>query len=440
MVGGFKGLTLYNAPDSRFVCDAVYTNTPPAGAYRGYGAMQCQFGIEVLMEEIADKLGLDVVALKRANWLKVGEPMHLARQLGEGREGFEQSMQSSGMDQCVAVGLEATDFYTKRQQHREQGNGPIKRGIGMAVMMHGSGIAGLDMAAATLKMNDDGSFNLLIGATDLGTGSDTILAQIAAEVLGIPVSDLIVYSSDTDFTPFDKGAYASSTTYISGGAVQKAALKIRHQIREHAALMLGIERPADLVLKDRKVVAPDGRCATLSEIALSSLHQQNQHQIMATASHVSYVSPPPVGAQFAEATIDTEIGQVTVERLLMVVDCGRVINPITAAGQVEGGLAQALGFAHCEETVFDAEGRIVNSRFGPYRVYTASEMPAVDVIFVQTDEPSGPFGAKSVAEIPMDGVAPALASAVHDATGVWIRELPYTPERVWRTLRAARSG
>jgi putative selenate reductase molybdopterin-binding subunit len=438
MVGGFKGLTLYNAPNSRFVCDVVYTNTPPAGAYRGYGAMQCQFGIEVLMEEIAERLGLDVVALKQANWLKLGEPMHLARKLGEGREGFEQFLQSSGLDQCVALGLETTDFHAKRRKHRRQGGGPIKRGIGMAVMMHGSGIAGLDMAAATLKMNDDGSFNLLIGATDLGTGSDTILAQIAAEVLGIPVKDLIVYSSDTDFTPFDKGAYASSTTYISGGAVRKAALKIRDQAREHAALMLGIERPADLVLKDRKVVAPDGRSVTLADVALSSLHQQNQHQIMATASHMSYVSPPSVGAQFAEVAVDTETGQVVVERLLMTVDCGRVINPITAAGQVEGGLAQALGFAHSEETIFDAEGHVVNSRFGPYRVYTASEMPAIDVIFIQTDEPSGPFGAKSVAEIPMDGVAPALASAIHDATGVWIRELPYTPERVWQALRLTR--
>jgi putative selenate reductase molybdopterin-binding subunit len=399
--------------------------------------MQCQFGIEVLMEEIAEKLGLDVVDFKRANWLKVGEPMHLAKQLGEGREGFEQCLESSGLEQCVSVGLEATDFYAKRQRQRHQGNGPIRRGIGMAVMMHGSGIAGLDMAAAMLKMNDDGSFNLLVGATDLGTGSDTILAQIAAEVLGIPVEDLIVYSSDTDFTPFDKGAYASSTTYISGGAVQKAALKIRDQVREHAASMLGIDQPADLVLKDRKVVAPDGRCVSLSEIALSSLHQQDQHQIMATASHMSYKSPPPMAAQFAEVAVDMETGQLTVERLLMVVDCGRVINPTTAAGQVEGGLAQALGFAHSEETVFDTEGRIVNARFGPYRVYTASEMPAIDVIFVQTDDPSGPFGAKSVAEIPMDGVAPALASAIHDATGVWIRELPYTPERIWQALRAA---
>ncbi len=438
MVGGFKGLTLYNAPNMRFVCDVVYTNTPPAGAFRGYGSMQCQFGIEVMMAEVADQLGLDVVEFKRANWIKLGELMRLAKQLGEGREGYDQAIQSSGLDACVEAGLKATDFYAKRQAYRQQGDGPVKRGIGMSVMIHGSGIAGLDMAAATLKMNDDGSFNLLIGATDLGTGSDTILAQMAAEVLGIPIEDLIVYSSDTDFTPFDKGAYASSTTYISGGAVQKAALKIRDQVRAHAALMLEVDDPETLVLQDRQVMAPDGRAVTLAEVALNSLHNENQHQIMATASHMSYVSPPPVGAQFVEVAVDVETGQLTVERVLMAVDCGRVINPLTAAGQVEGGLIQALGFAHCEDMVFDADGRLVNARLGPYRVYKSDETPAVDVIFVQTDEPSGPFGAKSVSEIPMDGTAPALASAIHDATGVWMRQVPFTPERVWRALQAAK--
>ena len=228
MVGGFKGLTLYNPPNTRFVCDVVYTNTPPAGAFRGYGAMQCQFGIEVLMAEIAQKLGLDEVEFKRDNWIKLGDEMYLSKALGEGREGTSQSLQSSALEACVEIGLRATDFYAKREAYRQQ-SGRLRRGIGMSVMIHGSGIAGLDMASATIKMNDDGSFNLLIGATDLGTGSDTILAQMAAEVLGVPLDDIIVYSSDTDFTPFDKGAYASSTTYISGGAVRKAALQVKKQ-------------------------------------------------------------------------------------------------------------------------------------------------------------------------------------------------------------------
>jgi len=434
MVGGFKGLTLYNPPNARFTSDVVYTNKPPAGAFRGYGAMQCQFGIEVLMEEIAEKLGLDVVEFKRKNWLKLGETMHLAKALGEGREGFEQKLESSALEQCVSVGLETTDFYKKRVENKNQ-TGHMRKGIGMAVVMHGSGIAGLDMAAATLKMNDDGSFNLLIGATDLGTGSDTILGQIAAEVLGIQVNDLIIYSSDTDFTPFDKGAYASSTTYISGGAVRKAAIKIRVQILAHAALMLDIDDPTNLRLSDRKVIAPDNRSVTLEEVALNSLHQQNQHQIMATASHMSYQSPPPTAAQFAEVIVDTQTGQITVERLLMLVDCGRVINPITAAGQVEGGMAQALGFALCEDMVFNDSGKLLNDNFGSYHIFKANEMPMMDVIFVQTNEPTGPFGAKSVSEIAIDGVAPALVSAVHDATGVWMHELPLFPERVEKNLR-----
>jgi putative selenate reductase molybdopterin-binding subunit len=318
----------------------------------------------------------------------------------------------------------------------------------MAVMLHGSGVAGLDMAAATIKMNDDGSFNLLIGATDLGTGSDTVLAQMAAEALGVPVEDMIVYSSDTDFTPFDKGAYASSTTYISGGAVRKAALKVADQIKEHAATMLDLESPppsqggagGGWELRDRRVFAPDGTSLTLEQVALSSLHQQNQHQIIASASNMSYESPPPFGAQFVELTVDTETGQVTVERMLMVVDSGRIINPITASGQVEGGLQQVLGFAHCEEMVYDEQGRLVNPRLGPYHIYKNNEMPNLEVIFVQTEEPTGPFGAKSISEISMDGIAPAMADAIHDATGVWVREVPFTPERVWRALRAADAG
>lgn len=433
MVGGFKGLTLYNAPNARFICDVVYTNTPPAGAFRGYGAMQCQYGIEVLMEEIASKLGIDVVEFKRENWLKLGEEMYLSEQLGEGRKGVKQALQSTAMSQCVDIGMNATQFKEKRKKYRNQ-TGRYRKGIGMAVVIHGSGIANLDMGAATIKLNDDGSFNLLIGATDLGTGSDTILGQIAAEVLGVPLEDMIVYSSDTDFTPFDKGAYASSTTYVSGGAVKKAAMEVRKQILEHAAAMLDLPSTEDLVLKDRKVFSQDGRKLTLEEIALSSIHQLNQHQIGATESHLSPVSPPPTAAQFVEIELDTVTGQIAVERLLMVVDCGRVINPITASGQVEGGMLQALGFALTEEMLFDKDGQPKNPNLKDYKIFKASETPAMDVIFVQTNEPTGPFGAKSIAEISIDGVAPAMASALHDASGIWMRELPYTPQLVKAAL------
>ena len=429
MVAGFKGLTLYNAPNSRFICDVVYTNTPPAGAYRGYGATQAQFAIEVLMEEIAQKLNMDVVEFKRNNWIKLNETMHMARKLGEGREGYDQAMATSALEECVQIGLKATDFYKKRELYTNQA-GKKRRGIGMSVMIHGSGIAGLDMAAATLKMNDDGSFNLLVGATDLGTGSDTIVAQIAAEQIGIPVEDIIVYSSDTDFTPFDKGAYASSTTYISGGAVLKAAKNVRTQVLTHAAKMLHVQDPESLKILDRNIISPDENSVTMREVALSSLHQLDQHQIMATESHLSYVSPPPTAAQFAEVTVDTKSGEIVVDRLLMVVDCGRVINPITAAGQVEGGMAQALGFSLYEDTYYNAKGHILNDRLSTYRIPKSDEMPPLDVIFIQTDEPTGPYGAKSISEIAVDGVAPAFISAVNNATGVWFHDLPLTKERL----------
>ncbi len=449
MVAGQKGLALYNTLYSSFLCDVVYTNKPTPGAFRGYGAMQCFFGLETVMSEIADEMGWDVIEFKRKNWIKVGEELLMAKALGEGREGFEQRIHSSGLEECVKLGAEAISWYKKRGKMNQEVDGPIRRGIGMAVMAHGSGIAGLDMAAATLKMNDDGSFNLLIGATDIGTGSDTILGQIAAEELGVGLDDMIVYSSDTDFTPFDKGAYASSTTYISGGAVRKTARKVADQIRRHAAAMMGFDigegeeanqdavALVDLELRGGAVHFPDGRRVTLEQVALSSLHQRSQHQIMATASSMSYDSPPPFGVQFAEVAVDTETGQVTVEKVLMVADAGRVINPITASGQVEGGIAQGLGFAVCEEMVYDDDGRLVNPRLGPYHVYKADEMPELETIFVETDEPTGPFGAKSVAELAIDGIAPAVADAIHDATGVWLREVPFTPERVWRALRAA---
>jgi putative selenate reductase molybdopterin-binding subunit len=283
-------------------------------------------------------------------------------------------------------------------------------------------------------MNDDGSFNLLVGAADCGTGSDTVLAQMAAEELGIPIEDIIVTSSDTDFTPFDKGAYASSTTFISGAAVRKTAKLIRVQVQEQAALMLEVANPNILELRERRVYAPDGRSVSMAEVGLSSLHQLNQHQIMATASHVSPNSPPPTAAQFAEISLDTETGKITVERLLMVVDCGRVINPLTAVGQVEGGMSQGLGFALSEDMVLDANGHLLTTDFVKYKLPRFKNMPITDVIFVQTDEPSGPYGAKSVSELSIDGVAPAIASAIHNAAGIWLRHLPYTPDKVLKGL------
>jgi putative selenate reductase molybdopterin-binding subunit len=212
-------------------------------------------------------------------------------------------------------------------------------------------------------------------------------------------------------------------------------MAVKKQVQEHAAKMLDVDDPETLVLKDRKVIAPNGEYVMMGEVALSSLHQMDQHQIMATESHVSHKSPPPTAAQFVEVTVDMETGEVAVDRMVMAIDCGRVINPRTAAGQVAGGMAQALGFTRSEETVYDDNGKLLNARLGQYHIYKANELPVMDVLFVETNEPMGPFGAKSISELTVDGVAPALVNAVHNAAGVWVRELPMKPERVWQALQ-----
>ncbi|MCC6192372.1 MAG: molybdopterin-dependent oxidoreductase [Anaerolineales bacterium] len=447
-VSGLRGLSTYRCPNMRLHADIVYTNKPVPGAFRGYGAPQALWALESLVDEVAAEMGFDPVEFRLRNAVRAGDPLALAKALGEGREGFEQIIQSCGLPDCAAQGAAAIGWDRRADPgwRRDPARPHLRRGLGMAVCMHGTAIAGLDMGAASIKMNDDGSFNLLVGATDLGTGSDTVLAQIAAETLGCLLADVVTYSSDTDLTPFDTGAYASSTTYISGGAVMKAAEQVREKIFARVALMLGVsgsaQQPsaAGMYLRNRSVWLPDGRSVSLEAVALHSLHTFDQEQIMATASHMSYHSPPPFAAQFAEVEVDTETGQVTVTRLVMAVDCGTAINPQTVEGQVEGGLVQALGYAVSEEMAYDQAGCLLTRRFGDYRVFQADEAPELQAILAPSYEPSGPFGAKAVAEIPMDGVAPAVANAVFDAVGVRLRSLPLTPEKVWLALKQAAVG
>jgi len=389
--------------------------------------------------------------------------------LGEGKEGFKQIIRSCGLPQAIELGAKAIGWTEKRKRygpgngssfdgsetidlamHRSKGKSrtaraaessappapdPIRRGVGMAIVMQASGIPGVDMGAASIKMNEDASFNLLVGATDIGTGADTMFCQLAAEALGVPVEKIIPYSSDTDMTPFDPGAYASSTTYISGRAVEKAARAVREQITAVGARMLE-EKPEDLVLHGQKVCARDGRFVTYEQVCLSSLYQKDQFQIMATASHMSYESPPPFAAVFAEVEVDTETGLVRVLKVVEAVDCGQVVNPQMAEGQVEGAAIQSVGYALYERMPFDAGGRMQFRSFRDYTIATAIDVPEIVSILVPTHEPTGPFGAKAIAEIPINGPAPAIANAVFHATGVRLREIPLTPDRVLAALRA----
>lgn len=449
---GHKAMALYvgdgkyrQAPNIRFYADIVYTNTPPAGAYRGYGVPQGYFPLERHLEKIARKLQMDSIDFRMKNCLRPGELHPFSTAWSEGREPRPEIIHTVGLEQCVRQGKAVIGWdgkYGNPDWHMVPGQPHLRRGIGIATVMQGTAIPYLDMGGASIKMNDDGSFNLLIGATDLGTGSDTVLAQMAAEVLGIPVEDMVVYSSDTDFTPFDKGAYASSTTYISGTAAVKAAQKVAERIKERAAKMLAADtdkKPltaVEITLKNRQAVAPDGRSVTLQQVALNALHHEDQEQIMAVASYMSPVSPPPFAAQFAQVLVDTGTGAVTVEKLVMAVDSGVIVNPVTASGQIEGGMTQALGYGICEEMTYDMAGRALQKNLVDYHIFRADEMPELSTLFVETFEPSHPFGVKAVAEIPLDGVAPAVGNAVMDACGVSVDTIPATPDRVWRAIKA----
>jgi len=445
---GHKAMALYvgdgpyrEHPNIRFYADAVYTNTVPSGAYRGYGVPQGFWAVERQMEKIARTLNLDPLEFRLKNTLRSNELHPFSTAWSEGREPQPEIIHTVGLEECVRQGRQAIGWeekYGNEDWRNIQGSTHLKKGVGVALLMQGTSIPHLDMGGASIKMNDDGSFNLLVGATDLGTGSDTVLGQMAAETLGVPLEDIIVYSSDTDLTPFDKGAYASSTTYVSGNATTKAAQIVAYRIRRRAARLFaqkGIDvKVADILLKDRNAMAPAGDSISLKEIALDTLHMSDQEQIMGVASHVSPVSPPPFAAQFAEVTVDIDSGMVTVDKLVMAVDSGIIINPLTASGQVEGGMTQALGYAVCEEMVVDEEGQPRETDFVDYHIFRANEMPEMQTIFVETQEPSHPFGVKSVSEIPMNGVAPAVGNAVLDACGASITKIPILPEDIWRAL------
>ncbi|MEA4930610.1 MAG: molybdopterin cofactor-binding domain-containing protein [Anaerolineaceae bacterium] len=429
-------------PNIRFYADIVYTNTPPAGAYRGYGVPQGYWPLDRHLENIARELNLDPIEFRLKNAIRPGEFQPFSTAWNEGREPVPEVIHTVGLEQAVAEGRKAIKWderFGNESWHSVPGKPHLRRGIGVATVMQGTAIPNLDMGGASIKINDDGSFNLLVGATDLGTGSDTILAQIAAETLGVEWEEIIVTSSDTDTTPFDVGAYASSTTYISGTAVLKAAKDAAKQVRHRAAQLFkakGEEVAEDtIVLKDRHAISPSGSKVSMAEIALDSLHWHNQEQIMATASYVSPNSPPPFAAQFATVLVDVETGQVKVEELIMAVDAGVIINPVAASGQIEGGVAQALGYGVSEEMCYDADGQPRERDLVDYHIFRADEMPEIRSIFVQTYEETGPFGAKAVAEIPLDGAAPAIGNAVFDACGASVIDNPVTPERVWKALK-----
>ncbi len=436
MLAGGKTLPLYavqgRSKAVKFGGKVVYTNRTPGGAYRGYGAMQGNFALESVMDMLAEKVGVSPAKIREMNMIKEGETSPLFKLMGEGTEGKAMMIESCKLEYCVKRAKELAKWNDDCQV-TDLGNGKV-RSQGMAIAMQGSGIQDIDMASAALKLNDDGFFNLTMGATEIGQGSDTILAQIAADVLNIDTSRVIVYSSDTDLTPFDPGAYASKTTYVTGNAVIKTAKAMKAKIEAKAAAIWGIEAK-DVEFDGKLVKSKDGKNSITIEDLGSNLYYDMgigdlKGQLMACESFVPEVSPPPYMAAIVDITIDKVTGHYDINDYIGVIDCGGLINPALVRVQGEGGLVQGIGMACYEDVTYSDKGQMLTNSLFNYKLPARKEVPKITVEFAESYDPTGPYGAKSIGEIGIDTPMAAIANAIYAATGVRIKDLPLFPEKV----------
>ena len=427
-LSGHKSIPLYTGglEAFRFGYDVVYTNTMAAGAYRGYGATQGIFALESSVNELAESLGIDPTQIREKNMLREG--MKMPAYYGE-------TANACALDRCMARCRELFGWEEKYPV-REMGDGKV-RTAGVAMAMQGSCISNVDVGSATVKLADDGTFNLIIGAADMGTGCDTILAQMVAECMDCSVDDVAVFGADTDASPYDSGSYASSTTYVTGKAVELACEELKKKLCAIAAGMLGCE-PEETVFEDGCVrkINTDER-VTLAQISVKD-QVANDIAAVATASHSSPVSPPPYMVGMVEIELDRYTGEVKILDYVAVVDCGIAINPALARIQAEGGIVQGIGHTLFENITYDETGKPVESNFMQYKIPTRLDMGHLRVEFENSYEPTGPFGAKSIGEIVINTPSPAIANAVYNAVGVRIRELPITDEKIFIGIMGGR--
>ena len=468
-LSGHKSIGLYRHTEAyRFSFDVVYTNMQAAGAYRGYGATQGIFAVESAVNELAHQMGMDPVKIKELNMPIEGGPL----------PGYPDVpfAQSCSMDRCMAKAKEMMDWDSKYPR-RDMGNGKV-RGVGVAMAMQGSSIAGVDVGGADIKLNEDGSYTLALGCTDMGTGCDTIMAQIAADCLNTPMDNIVVFSVDTDISPYDSGSYASSTTYTTGVAVMKACEDLKKKICKLGAEMMEVDEKkvdfdgsyvfydetldmdettgadssssASETSEDKTTSADSGRVTensfdsgevtfnssedaekkvSLQDIALKSTFFNNM-ELQSVKQHSSPLSPPPFMVGMAEVEVDMETGNVDVLDYVAAVDCGTPINPNLARVQTEGGIAQGIGMALFEDVQYTDKGKIRNNSFMQYKIPTRQDIGNIRVAFESSYEKTGPFGAKSIGELVIDTPCPALAEAIYNATGVRLTELPMTPEKI----------
>ena len=423
-LSGHKSIPLYTGglEAFRFGYDVVYTNTMAAGAYRGYGATQGIFALETSVNELAEKLGIDPTVIREKNMLREG--MKMPAYYGE-------TANACALDKCMARCKELF-HWDEKYPVRDMGNGKV-RAAGVAMAMQGSCISNVDVGSATVKLADDGTFNLIIGAADMGTGCDTILAQMVAECMDCSVDDVAVFGADTDASPYDSGSYASSTTYITGKAVEMACAKLKTQLCGIAAGMLGCSTEEVVFENGRVKQINTEKSVSLAEISVKD-QVNNDIAAVATASHSSPVSPPPYMVGMVEIELDKDTGEVKILDYVAVVDCGITINPALARIQTEGGIVQGIGHTLFENVTYDRNGRPIESSFLQYKVPTRLDMGHLRVEFENSYEPTGPFGAKSIGEIVINTPAPAIAHAIYRATGVWHRELPITPEKILMSM------
>ena len=418
-LSGHKSIALYRHTEAyRFAYDVVYTNMQAAGAYRGYGATQGIFAVESAADELAHKMGMDPVKFRELNM-----PME-----GEALPGYPDVPinGSCTMDKCLARAKEMIGW-DEKYPFRDMGNGKV-RGVGIAMAMQGSSIAGIDIGGADIKLNEDGSYTLALGCSDMGTGCDTILAQMAADCLDTDMKNIVVFSVDTDISPYDSGSYASSTTYATGNAVIQACGELRKRIHAFGAQMLGVSAE-DSDFDGEKVRTEDGKEVTLQQIAGKATCGVCS-ELQVVKEYSSPISPPPFMVGAAEVEVDKETGQIDVIDYVGVIDCGTPINPNLARVQAEGGIGQGIGMVLYEDVQYTDKGKIRNNSFMQYKIPNRMDIPKVRIEFESSYEKTGPFGAKSIGELVIDTPCPAIANAVYNATGVRVRELPITPEKV----------
>lgn len=425
-----KNLPLFLCPNMYFTVRIYYSNIMPTGAYQGYGAPKGAFALNSTVAELAEQLGMDQIELMRKNMVREGAVLEILRCLGEGREGTPALVQSCGLEKALEVGSKMIDWGKE-----ETSDDPdVKIGKGVSIIQQGSGLPGLDHSNAHILMLADGGFSVHSGAADIGTGLDTVMAKVVAEVLEVPLSQVTVMSGDTDHTPFDTGAYASSGTFFSGNAARLAAEDMKQKILQKAAEYLS-EPVEDCVLEyPAKVKGKNGEI-TYAQIAYNTTTGHGSGQLQGIGSFITENHAIPYGANFAEVAVNTRTGEIDVRKFYALLDCGTPINPELAEGQVFGGVLKSIGHSLYEGIVLDKNGKPLNDNLQDYNPPTIYDLPKdFQAPLVFTKDPDGPYGGKSISELATNGAAPALAIAIHNACGVWIREWPFTPEKILKGL------